>query len=448
MFVRGQMSAAETPTAYLKPGELLAGKYRIEYVLGEGGMGIVYAAQHELLSRRVAVKVLRPSVDWNREAITCFLAEARNVSSIKSDHVAQVFDVGLLTSGLPYMAMEFLQGADLATHATRRVSPPPVGEAVDWLLEAIEAVAHAHVVGIVHGELRPSNLFLAQHQDGSTSIKVLDFGVSKAMEPTVGQVITSTSAYPVLGSPEYMSPERLLDAKRVDELTDLWALGVIAYELLTGALPFPASGVAGLLEVIRRTEPTPPRLLRPEIPAELEAVISRSLRRDPRERFATAADFGVALAPFGTSAACRALESVMRVSWASTSARRIAASAPAPTAPATVGPSVAPWSLGSGWPRAGTPPATRVTSRPRARAGAFALAMTLSFVALAAGGYWIARARSAAAAPLLAPAAPSLPLATGVAAVAPTRNPGHDVADAAEVSSSIAPAPSVPPRFF
>src|ERR1017187_5964380 len=380
------MGATETSTAYFKPGELLAGKFRVERVLGEGGMGVVYAALHELLARRVAVKVLRPSIASNRGAVTRFLAEARNASSIQSDRVVHVLDVGILHSGVPYMAMEILEGLDLASHAATGASLPPVNQAVDWLLETIEAVAHAHAVGIVHRNLKPSNLFLNRHKDGTTRIKVLDFGVSQATEPTGAPVIASSGA--ALGSLAYQSPEQIADGKRVDERADLWALGVVAYELLTGALPFQFSNGVGAFDDIHRPEPAPPCRLRPEIPAPLEAVVLRCLRREARERFATAAELGLALAPYGTVLSKRALERVMDVSWASAGRRRVSSFPPPPASPSGPPPSVAPWSSGSGWPRANVHSEPSPAPVLRGRTRVMALAAMLSFAALAAGGYW------------------------------------------------------------
>jgi serine/threonine protein kinase len=429
------MGAVGTSTAYLKPGDLLAGKYRVQEVLGEGVMGIVYAARHEVIGRRVALKVLRPTIASSREAVTRFLAEARNVSSIQSDRVVAVLDVGILHSSLPYMAMEFLEGADLATHAGSGDSHRPVDQVVDWLLETIEAVAHAHALGIVHGSLKPSNLFLARKADGTTSIKVLDFGVSRLTERAKGSAIATPHS--LLGSLAYWSPEQVLDLKNVDERTDLWALGVVAYELLTGTLPFRASDEGGLLDAIAGAEPVPPYLLRSDIPPDLEAVVLRCLRRELNERFATAAELALALASHGSSVSRQALERVMHVSWASAGPRRMGSSTVSilPSESPIVQPSVAPWSTGSAWPRsrAQSTPSSRFLMP--ARAGAMSLVASLSFAAVAAGSYWIARPGSSAAPPAQLPS---------VAATTPDETSLRTLVDAAATAPA---APSAaPPR--
>jgi len=392
------MGDEERSRAHPKRGELLAGKYRVDAVVGGGDAGIVYAAQHEPLGRRVAVKVLHSSIASSRAAVTCFLAEARNASSIQSDRVVQVLDVGILHSGLPYMAMELLDGVDLASRAAAGASLAPVNQAVDWLLETIEAVAHAHAVGVAHGNLKPSNVFLTREPGGTNRVKVLDFGLSAAIGRP-GQAASATVCA-ARGSRAYQSPEQQVDPEQADERADLWALVVVAYELLTGALPFQSSNGAGP-DVIPRREPGSPRRVRPEIPAALEAVVLRCLRRDANERFATAAELGLALAPFGTVLSTRALERVIDVSWASAGGHRESSLGPAssPSVPAAIPQSVAPWSSGSGWPRSHVPSAPTAPPIVRARTRATALVATLSVAALAGSGYWIARPGSSAVPP-------------------------------------------------
>ncbi|MGD0676304.1 MAG: serine/threonine-protein kinase [Polyangiaceae bacterium] len=301
----------------VKPGQVFAEKYRITRILGAGAMGVVYAAQHELLHHEVAVKLMRGARAFDAGATARFLTEARNASRIQSDHVVRVLDLGLLDSGEPFLVMELLDGADLAAIAKERGPTLPLAQTVDWLLEAIDAIAHAHAMGIVHRDLKPSNLFLSRRPDGTTRIKVLDFGISKAMQPAATG-ITATDA--VLGTPVYMPPEQLRDAKRVDPRSDIWALGAVAYELLTGKLPFFGDNVVALFAAATETRPVPLRELRREIPEGLEAAVLRCLRREPAERFANVGDLGAALAPHGTATAAATLERILRVACGSQSA--------------------------------------------------------------------------------------------------------------------------------
>mgnify|MGYP001062724726 FL=1 len=224
---------ANAPLTEVQPGDLLAGKYRIERVLGRGGMGVVVSAVHEALDERVALKFLLPEALANQEAVQRFLREARAAVKIRSEHVARVTDVGTLESGAPYMVMEYLDGVDLARYLESR-GPLPVPEAVEYMLQACEALAEAHALGIVHRDLKPANLFRIERVDGTPSIKLLDFGISKVIAHQVA--LTQTSS--MLGSPLYMAPEQMTSSKHVDARADVWALGIILFELVTGEPPF------------------------------------------------------------------------------------------------------------------------------------------------------------------------------------------------------------------
>jgi serine/threonine protein kinase len=285
----------------LRAGDILAGKYRVERVLGIGGMGVVVAAQHILLEDRVAIKLLRPEMLADVAAVERFAREARAVVKIKSEHVARVFDVGTLEDGTPYMVMEFLEGGDLATWLEYR-GPLPVEQAVEFVLQTCVAVAEAHALGIVHRDLKPANLFCVQRSDGQLAVKVLDFGISKV----AGLATSGTSPREgdrsgtgALGSPFYMSPEQMHGSKDVGPQADIWALGVILYELLTGQVPFPGETVAEVALKVIAHAPVPARHFRPELPEELDALIGRCLERDTRERFADIPALAEALQPFG-----------------------------------------------------------------------------------------------------------------------------------------------------
>jgi serine/threonine-protein kinase len=292
----------------VSPGDVLAGKYRVEHVLGVGGMGVVVAAHHIQLDERVALKFLLPEALANPAALSRFEREARAAVKIKSEHVARVTDVGRLESGVPYMVMEYLDGRDLSSWLANS-GPLGVEQAVDFILQACEAIAEAHALGIVHRDLKPANLFCIRRPDGQLSIKVLDFGISKVT--TVGAAaheMTRTSA--MVGSPLYMSPEQMQSSKGVDVRTDIWSLGLIFFELVAGRTPFQADTVTELAIKVA-TQPAPPlRAFRSDVPPVLEAVIDICLQKERDQRYQTVGDFAIALAGF---ASLRGRASVDRV---------------------------------------------------------------------------------------------------------------------------------------
>jgi serine/threonine-protein kinase len=296
----------------IREGDILAGKYRVERLLGEGGMGYVVAAIHEQLHQKVAVKFLAPELCENQDAAHRFLREARAAVRIQSEHVARVLDVGELEGGAPYMVMEFLSGNDLAREIKSR-GRFEIATAIDYVLQASEAVAEAHSVGLIHRDLKPANLFLARRPDGSPLVKVLDFGISKAVSPDTNpkEHPSLTAAQSLLGSPAYMSPEQARRPKTVDARSDIWSFGVILYEFLTGTTPWPGDHPLEVLTA-SNSEPMPSLLeLRPDVPRELEAVIAKCLAKKPEERHQTIADLAQALAPFAPAAS---MPSISRIS--------------------------------------------------------------------------------------------------------------------------------------
>jgi serine/threonine protein kinase len=282
------------------PGDVLAGKYRIERLIGRGGMGAVFAAQHMLLNQRVALKLLLGELADSKEASARFMNEARAAAQIQGEHVARVLDIGQLPNGAPFMVLEYLEGADLSGVLQQR-GPLPVTEVADYALQALDALAQAHAAGIVHRDLKPANLFLTRRHDGTTLVKVLDFGISKNLAASATQGMTSTRA--VLGSPEYMSPEQLRTPRGVDARTDIWSLGVILYELLTGRMPFTGESLAELFVQILETVPPPVRSIRPDIPAALETVIARCMMRDPAGRYQNVSELKAELMFFASDQA-------------------------------------------------------------------------------------------------------------------------------------------------
>jgi serine/threonine-protein kinase len=283
--------------APVQEGDVLAGKYRVEKVLGFGGMGVVVSAFRGDLEQRVAVKFLSQAAAERPDAAERFRREARAAAKIRSEHVARVLDVGTLDTGLPYMVMEFLEGNDIADEL-RQHQWLPILEAVDFILQAIEALAEAHAAGVVHRDLKPGNLFLARRADGSRRVKVLDFGISKALTGSSVEELSLTKTAALIGSPLYMAPEQMRSAKDVDTRADIWSLGAMLYEMLTGQPPYTGESIPQLCAALLHDDPIPLRQHRPEIPEGLEQAVLRCLMKDRNHRFPTVCELGRALLPF------------------------------------------------------------------------------------------------------------------------------------------------------
>ena len=298
-------SPPELPAGIPRVGEIFAEKYRIESVLGLGGMGIVLAATHIHLEERVAIKLLLPAIAENPEYVARFLREGRAAIKIRSEHVGRMIDVGKPAIGPPYLVMEHLSGTDLSRLLEER-GPLPVAVAVDYLLQACEALAEAHAMGMVHRDLKPGNLFLTTRPDGTECVKVLDFGISKVAEGiTPSADYSMTKSTTLMGSPLYMSPEQLRSPRSVDHRTDIWALGVILFEMLVGVPPFEGDTLPDLSVKIIVTEPPLLRSKRPEAPAALEAIISRCLEKEVGKRVADVAESRVPPGSLRVSRGCR-----------------------------------------------------------------------------------------------------------------------------------------------
>jgi serine/threonine protein kinase len=302
----------EEQAAPVKQGDMIAEKYRVDRVLGAGGMGVVVLATDVTLERQVAIKFLLEEHVKHREATERFLREARAAVRIQSEHVARVIDVGTLKNGAPYMVMEYLVGTDLS-QVIEEKGRTAVEDAVGYVLEACEAIAEAHAAGIVHRDLKPANLFLARKAGGHFSIKVLDFGISKHTSPSTSAQQSLTRTSTMMGSPLYMSPEQMRSSRDVDSRTDIWALGVILYELLTGKPPFVAESMPELVALILQDQPQSPRADRPEMPVGLEPVVLRALEKDPVRRYQNVGEFAQALLPFGPRSARVSVERISRV---------------------------------------------------------------------------------------------------------------------------------------
>jgi serine/threonine-protein kinase len=284
------------------PGALVAGKYMVERLLAEGGIGVVVVARQLDLQRLVAIKHLRPRALANATLVERFQREARLAARLRSEHVVRVHDVGALPDVGPYMVMEYLEGSDLSRIARERTTP--IAGVVDWMLQACEAIAEAHALGIVHRDLKPDNLFVARLAGGASLLKVLDFGISKLMP---GAEHLDASSRPTemgerFGTPVYMSPEQLRSAADVDPRTDLWSLGVVLFELLAGELPFAGESMAQLCTSILTARPKALRAIRPEVPPGLAKVVERCLQKDPARRYASVAELAIDLTPYGSGA--------------------------------------------------------------------------------------------------------------------------------------------------
>ena len=297
----------------LTPGQTVGGKYRVDGTIGEGGMGMVVAAHEIGVERPVAIKLLHPAWAADREFSARFLREARAMTKLTNEHFVRLLDIGELASGQPFLVMERLDGIDLSALVDAQ-GPLPVSDVADYVLQACEALAEAHSIGIVHRDLKPSNMYLARRADGTTGIKVLDFGIAKMSSEDEGEIpqsLTTSSAF--LGSPAYMSPEQLLCARDVGMQADIWSLGAIMHKLLAGRPPFLAQTMLQVCSLIVSSPPGRVCDLRSDVPAELQNVILRCLRREPADRFRNVGELARALAPFAPAAA---LASIDRVSSA------------------------------------------------------------------------------------------------------------------------------------
>lgn len=282
-------------TSEVQEGTILLGKYRVEKELGRGAMGYVVAARHEHLGELFAIKLMLPEVLEIPGTAERFLRETRACARIKSEHVVRVTDSGEYDGGVPFMVMEYLTGEDLQSILDKR-RVFPMHEAISYILQACDAIAEAHSLGIVHRDLKPSNLFLAERPNGKPCVKVLDFGISKDLEnrSTGASKLTATGS--VVGTPSYMSPEQM-QAQATDARSDIWSIGVILYEFVTGQLPFPGQSYATIAGKVLYEEPVAPRVLRGGMPSEFDAIVLRCLEKSPEKRFHSVKELTEALRP-------------------------------------------------------------------------------------------------------------------------------------------------------
>ena len=391
-------------------------KYLIERELGVGGAGVVVCARHRELDERVAIKFLLPGKS-NSDAVARFRREARAANRVKDEHVVRIIDVSTTATGVPYVVMEYLEGVDLERMLLQ--SPErqlPVPDAIEFILQACEALAECHRSGIVHRDLKPSNLFCVQSADGAPLIKLLDFGISKLNTTTVDGVMTAEHL--IMGSPRYMSPEQFASASEVDHRTDVWALGIILYELITGEVPFADSTLLKIWDKVRSAALRPLEELRRDAPAALNPVLEKCLAKQPEERYQNVAELAKALAPFAPERGRASVARVIRI----VESERNTATAPVSRERIEDAPSDAPTIVSAG---------SGVRSPAKRRPVAPILA--LGAVVMAAGwSLWPDETEPASSA---VPAVP-VPLVTTVTTPAPTPSPSPERAVVTPIASA------------
>lgn len=320
----------------VRAGQVLEGKFRIERIIGEGAMGLVVEATHLALDQRVALKFLRAAARARPDIVSRFAREARAAAKINSDHVARVFDVGGTDDGTPFIVMEYLEGRDLeqilVAHGCLEIS-----EAAEYIIQACEGVVTAHARGIVHRDIKPANLFITERASAK-QVKLVDFGISKAGITDKEVDVASANTTQIMGSPHYMSPEQIRSTKDVDHRADIWSLGVVLFELLTGQTPFTATEVTGIIAQVLHEPHRQARAVRPELPAPLERIIDKCLAKDASQRYQSAADLAEALVPFAPKRSRAVAEKAAAIARAAGAPVQVPIDSLAPPAPSGLRP--------------------------------------------------------------------------------------------------------------
>lgn len=299
----------------ISSGDIVAGRYAVGPVIGSGGAGIVFAAEHLILKKRVVLKFLRNEPASDADMVRRFVREARATAQLRSEHVARVMDAEIIEPTLAFIAMEYLEGRDLSK-VVEQDGPLPVEDAVGLMLQACEGIAEAHGRGIIHRDIKPSNLFLTRAADGTQQMKVLDFGLSKI----VWSNVSLTSENCVIGSPHFMSPEQMRSSRDADARSDIWALGAVLFTLLAGVCPFPGQFLTEVCAAVLSGSSVDLRSIRPQVPEALEAVILRCLSINPQDRFQTVPDLAAALQPFAPSSGSELVARIRRIAEAAEAA--------------------------------------------------------------------------------------------------------------------------------
>jgi len=404
-------------------GQVFLGKYRVEQLLGQGGMGVVARCTHLALNEQVALKMLRPDVLQDEEATSRFMREAQAAVKLRSEYVARVTDVGTFENGVPYMVMEYLDGQDLGVvlHEQGKIS---VQWATELMLQAAEALAEAHSIGIVHRDVKPTNLFVTWRPDGSSLVKVLDFGISKS---PMGTDMQLTQTQSLLGTPAYMSPEQMRSARLVDQRTDIWSLGTVMYELIEGHRPFEAESFSEMCVKVAVDTPLP----MVNTPPALQQVVLRCLAKTPEQRYPSMADLGRDLVPFARDphTAQMMVDRMFRMLGRTntTSWERASAVLPVPVVHSAAVPvAIDPGTLHS----------TAPVASPKRRT--WLVLASVALVGIAAGATALVLLRDDEPAPVVAPAPPA-PASTAGSAP-PVAAPPEPVAPAAVEPAAVEPA--------
>jgi serine/threonine-protein kinase len=392
-------------------GQVLDGKYKLTTLLGKGGMGSVYRGQHVVIGKQVAVKFLHAEFAGSEEVVKRFYREAQAAAAIGHDGIIDVMDVGIAPSGEPYLVMEFLEGESLADLLVR-AGPLDVGAATGIFEPALRALHAAHAKGIVHRDLKPENIFIQHRPDGAPRIKLIDFGISKITVGPGGEKLTQTGS--VMGTPAYMSPEQAKGSTELDHRSDLYSMGVILYEMLTGKLPFKGENFTEIIISILTEEPIPPREACAEFPGEAEPVLLRALIKDPAGRYGDALQFAEALKDLG---GYQEREAKLTSLAASAKSKTIAAGTLGPDTGAETGESVAAdvlHQVSGGVTGVSTPTGWAGTQQPQKKSKSKAIVLIVVIAAVISIGGIVGLVLfmgQGAPAPQPAPVAPPVPTA-------------------------------------
>jgi serine/threonine-protein kinase len=390
-------------------GQVLDGKYQLTTMLGKGGMGTVYRGKHVVIGKQVAVKFLHAEFAGSEEVVKRFYREAQAAAAIGHEGIIDVMDVGIAPSGEPFLVMEFLEGESLSDLLVR-AGPLDVSATAGIMEPALKALHAAHAKGIVHRDLKPENIFLAQREGGSPRVKLIDFGISKITEGPGGEKLTQTGS--VMGTPAYMSPEQAKGSTELDHRADIYSMGVILYEMLTGKLPFEGENFTEIIISILTKEPIPPQQAFSDFPPEAESLLLRALVKEPEGRYDSALEFAEALKGLGGYEAREAKLTSLAASAKSTTY------AAGSLGPETAGDGesvaaevlhqvsggVAGASTPTGW--AGTQAPPKKSGRGKAIAIIVGIAAVISIGGLAALWWLSGRTATPPPAPTVAPAAP------------------------------------------
>ncbi len=434
---------------YPQPGDVLDDKYRIERLLGEGGMGAVAKAVHLLRRAPVALKFMSPAVMALPGSVERFVNEGVAASQIDSDHVVKVFDVGRMPSGAPYLVMEYLEGCDLSQLMARDGGPVEPRRAVHFALQMLRALQTAHAAGIIHRDMKPSNCFITEKDGEPDFVKLVDFGISKVRtDDPQGRSAQLTRTNSALGTPLYMSPEQARSPRDVDHRTDLYSVGAILYEMLSGHTPYTSDSgeYTEILFKIFTTEPEPLRTIRPDLPDALCAAVHRALARERDSRFGSAQDMADALAPFADDRSAQVLARLRggRGSRLPTPTPSQPVAGPPPPAVAqsfaqageALRPARVPTDVGVTREAAGGSPATNAKG---ARAPLVLIGVVAAGLACAAAGVVVVRTRTTAVPAPSHETAVTATISAAPATTTATANP------APEPTTALAPLPSTAP---